>query len=270
MGPYRSEFARTIDVAGGPVYVVFFTLAGAGVALDVVRDSWQIALVPGRRTTSWRSLVGTWIGGSLADRARNHQNRYSWLSYVTQAGIGLGLAREIAAEFPTWGPPFASLHDRRHRRQSADRPPSLQGRSQPFRRGPAARAGRETFAARLAPSSLAWKVRRWRSDDSSPVTAGVQRSSLARTPDSRGQPDEIEIVQVEELTAVHELRPGRRARSPCVSGFSIRRQKPFASCRDRLPGFRDAQRHRAQLRSSCTGPTSSSSACRSSTRTWPW
>lgn len=107
LGPYRAEFSRTIDLTGPGIYVLFFTMAGAGVALDVVASSWQVALV----LVAVRLLgifIGSWIGGTVAGEPP-HQNRYSWLSYVTQAGIGLGLAREVASEFPEWGQDFATL-----------------------------------------------------------------------------------------------------------------------------------------------------------------
>ena len=31
------------------------------------------------------------------------------MSYITQAGVGLGLATEVSGEFPTWGPEFATI-----------------------------------------------------------------------------------------------------------------------------------------------------------------
>ncbi len=37
------------------------------------------------------------------------QNRISWMCYVTQAGVALGLAKEAAVEFPVWGPDFATI-----------------------------------------------------------------------------------------------------------------------------------------------------------------
>jgi len=34
-------------------------------------------------------------------------NTISWMSYITQAGVSLGLAKEVVVEFPEWGNPFA-------------------------------------------------------------------------------------------------------------------------------------------------------------------
>ena len=35
--------------------------------------------------------------------------RIGWMPFVTQAGVGLGLATKIALEFPDWGAEFASI-----------------------------------------------------------------------------------------------------------------------------------------------------------------
>jgi Trk K+ transport system NAD-binding subunit len=51
---------------------------------------------------------GSFSGGIYAGDPMKH-NRLSWLAYVTQAGIGLGLAKEVAVEFPEWGTTFATL-----------------------------------------------------------------------------------------------------------------------------------------------------------------
>ncbi|MFQ5717936.1 MAG: TrkA C-terminal domain-containing protein [Acidobacteriota bacterium] len=81
--------------------MVFFTLAGASLDIGVLAGTWQVALILfGVRLAS--IVVGSAVGGMLAgDPARF--NRVGWMSFVTQAGIGLGLAEEIAGEFPTWG-----------------------------------------------------------------------------------------------------------------------------------------------------------------------
>ncbi len=36
-------------------------------------------------------------------------NRVAWMGYITQAGIGLGLAKEVMVEFPIWGAEFSTL-----------------------------------------------------------------------------------------------------------------------------------------------------------------
>ena len=104
---YRTEFMKIIHDVGPPIYVLFFTLTGASLALDVLLDAWDVALILfGVR------LVGIFIGsfsGGIAARDPMKHNRYGWMTYVTMAGVGLGLAKEVAAEFPEFGIEFATI-----------------------------------------------------------------------------------------------------------------------------------------------------------------
>ncbi len=104
---YRASFRRVLDIASPPVYTLFFTLAGAALALDVLVSTWPIALALfGSRVVA--IAIGSFVGGTAAgDPAR--LNRISWMAFITQAGIGLGLAKEVAGQFPSWGGSFATL-----------------------------------------------------------------------------------------------------------------------------------------------------------------
>ncbi|MEM6702694.1 MAG: cation:proton antiporter [Acidobacteriota bacterium] len=205
MGPYRTEFARTIDLSGGPVYVVFFTLAGAGVALDVVRDSWQIALILAAARLLALAL-GTWVGGTLANEPA-HQNRYSWLSYVTQAGIGLGLAREIAAEFQGWGPAFASLMIAVIVVNQLLGPPLFKAA---LHRSGEARLRSGQRDLRGTPRAFIFGLEGQALALARQLAGHGWRPTIVtrKDPDSRGRPDEIEIVQVEDLTPEELQRIG--------------------------------------------------------------
>lgn len=106
-GRQREVFGRILHDVAPPVYVVFFTLTGASLALDVLAQTWTLAVVLFliRLATIF---IGSFGGGMLAGDPME-RNRLSWMAYVTQAGVGLGLAREVAVEFPTWGSAFATL-----------------------------------------------------------------------------------------------------------------------------------------------------------------
>jgi len=101
------EFEEVIHEFGPPVYVAFFTLTGASLALDILVDTWHIALALfGVRL--FALFVGSLTGGAIAgEPGRN--NRISWMAYVTQAGIGLGLAKGVVVVFPEWGAAFATM-----------------------------------------------------------------------------------------------------------------------------------------------------------------
>jgi len=104
---YRDEFSRNLREAGPPIYVAFFTLTGASLALDVLVSIWPIAL--GLFAVRLVAIfIGSFSGGVLAGDPMKH-NRLSWATYVTQAGIGLGLAKEVSVEFSEWGTAFATM-----------------------------------------------------------------------------------------------------------------------------------------------------------------
>ena len=104
--PYRAELRKLLEEIGPPIYIAFFTLTGASLALDVLVYAWPIAL-----TLFVARLAGLFIGsfgGGVAAGEPMKHNRISWLAYITQAGVGLGLAKEVAVEFPGWGDAFAA------------------------------------------------------------------------------------------------------------------------------------------------------------------
>ncbi len=103
----RYEFLKLIKEAGTPIYVAFFTLAGATLALDVIPQVWVAMLVFfAIRLVS--IMVGAYIGGTIAKDPPLF-NRIGWMPYVTQAGVGLGLALIVARTFPEWGNSFTTI-----------------------------------------------------------------------------------------------------------------------------------------------------------------
>jgi Trk K+ transport system NAD-binding subunit/Kef-type K+ transport system membrane component KefB len=98
---HKLEFGSLLHNNGSWIYVVFFTLTGASLSIDLFLKVWQIALVLfGVRIIGL--AIGGLIGGFVAKNPLRHI-KYAWLPYVTQAGIGIGLATEISEKFPTWG-----------------------------------------------------------------------------------------------------------------------------------------------------------------------
>lgn len=104
---HRGEFSKILSKVGPPVYVAFFTLTGASLELDILANAWMIALVL-FLVRLGTIFLGSFSGGAIAGVPMS-QNRISWMAYVTQAGLGLGLAKEVAVEFPGWGPSFATV-----------------------------------------------------------------------------------------------------------------------------------------------------------------
>lgn len=104
---YRAEFVRIIHETGPLIYVSFFTLTGASLELDILMQTWTIALTLFFvRVTG--IFIGSFTGGIIAGEPMS-RNKIWLFGFVTQAGVAIGLSKEVAAEFPDWGPAFATM-----------------------------------------------------------------------------------------------------------------------------------------------------------------
>jgi len=103
----RFEFSTILKETGPWIYAAFFTLTGLSLSLSVLAEVWEIALILFllRLITM---IIGSLSGGSIAGDAKSFRI-LGWMPYVTQAGVGLGLATVVAAEFPDWGEFFMTL-----------------------------------------------------------------------------------------------------------------------------------------------------------------
>jgi trehalose-6-phosphate synthase len=84
-----------------PVLVVFFVAVGASLRLDAVAAIGLSALVLSAVRLGFIRM-GVWAGVTLSGLSGSI-DRYAWTGLVSQAGITLGLASVVAAEFPGWG-----------------------------------------------------------------------------------------------------------------------------------------------------------------------
>lgn len=104
---YRAEFLSILERVSPYVYVAFFVLSGAAMNLGIIVNVIGITVI--LFSVRLGSLViGGYIGGRLAGDPPLF-NRIAWMPYVTQAGVGLGLATVVATTFPEWGEEFASI-----------------------------------------------------------------------------------------------------------------------------------------------------------------
>lgn len=104
---FRHEFDGLLHDVGPAVYVAFFTITGLALKLDVLWSTLPIALA----LFAVRVVgigVGSGIGSAIAGESARVR-RTSWMAFITQAGIALGLAREVAVQFPDLGDAFATL-----------------------------------------------------------------------------------------------------------------------------------------------------------------
>ncbi len=104
---FRKLFEELLHDIAPPVYVAFFTLTGVGLKLDILTATLPIALA----LFAIRFLginIGAYFGSRMAGEPEAF-TRFAGLALITQAGIALGLAREVAVEFPALGDAFATL-----------------------------------------------------------------------------------------------------------------------------------------------------------------
>jgi Kef-type K+ transport system membrane component KefB len=102
-----NKFLRIIDRSALPIYAVFFALSGASLNLGALESTWHWALV----LVALRFVfiyIGTYTGGRLADDPPVFQ-KASGLSFITQAGVSLGLAKLVAERFPGLGVQLSAL-----------------------------------------------------------------------------------------------------------------------------------------------------------------
>ncbi|MED5579330.1 MAG: cation:proton antiporter [Nitrospinota bacterium] len=104
---YKDEFSRMLNEVGPAVYLLFFTLIGASLKLSTLVSVWPIALALFVIRIA-AIFVGSFTGGMIAGDPIRY-SRVSWMAYITQAGIGMGLATKVSVEFPGWGQEFATL-----------------------------------------------------------------------------------------------------------------------------------------------------------------
>ncbi len=104
---YRDELRHLLHRVEMPIFVIFFTLIGGSLDIGVMLAILPItAVIYGSRLLAL--FIGGYAGGALAGDPAKF-SRLNWMAYITQAGVGLGLAREVAVEFPELGNDFTTL-----------------------------------------------------------------------------------------------------------------------------------------------------------------
>jgi Kef-type K+ transport system membrane component KefB len=97
---------HAMERSAAPVFVVFFALAGAEMALREVVQLWFliIPIVLVRAIAMW---AGTQLGARWAGARR--EGRYVWMGLISQAGVAIGLATVVAEVYPRRGAQIQTL-----------------------------------------------------------------------------------------------------------------------------------------------------------------
>lgn len=103
---HEHDLHHPLSVVSLPVFVVFFTRAGAGVNLDVTLQILPLALA-----LCFARGLAFWIAaraGAIAGRDPPPVKRVAWLAYLPQAGVTLGLVGVAAQQLPAYAEVIAN------------------------------------------------------------------------------------------------------------------------------------------------------------------
>ena len=97
---------HAMERSAAPVFVVFFALAGAEMALGDVGALWFliVPIVVVRAAAMW---AGTQLGARWAGARR--EGRYVWMGLISQAGVAIGLASVVVEVYPARGAQIQTL-----------------------------------------------------------------------------------------------------------------------------------------------------------------
>ena len=95
--PFGDRLILSIERSSLPIYIVFFSIAGASLNLGVLRSVWPLTvlLVSLRLLTTW---LGSRWGTALAGDGPVVR-RYVWTGFIGQAGVTLGMALIVGQTF---------------------------------------------------------------------------------------------------------------------------------------------------------------------------
>jgi len=104
---YGYIFMEGMERFALPIFVIFFSLAGASLNLDALRMTWPLAAFLFIIRTM--GIFGsTWFAGILNRDPPQHR-RIAWMAYITQAGVAIGLAQLAQRRFPELGDYLTTL-----------------------------------------------------------------------------------------------------------------------------------------------------------------
>lgn len=101
------RFMEDLERMALPIYVLFFSLAGATLNLNALYLVWPLAVA--MAVVRATGIFGaTWLSGIAVGDPPRHR-RIAWMSYLTQAGVSIGLAQLAQRQFPEIGPYLTTL-----------------------------------------------------------------------------------------------------------------------------------------------------------------
>ena len=94
-------FLKRMDDVSIPIYIGFFVITGASINIEVLKTGWVIGVIIVIVRT-FMIYISSLISGFFAgDKPIIYKN--TWLGFITQAGVSLGLLTEVGRRFPEYG-----------------------------------------------------------------------------------------------------------------------------------------------------------------------
>jgi Kef-type K+ transport system membrane component KefB len=104
---HGAVFLEKMDSVAFPIYIGFFAITGANINVDILKSAWFLGLVIVAARTIM-IVIGSYVSGRLSrDPPRIYKN--TWLGFITQAGVSLGLLAEVVRRFPEIGEPIQTI-----------------------------------------------------------------------------------------------------------------------------------------------------------------
>lgn len=100
------DIRHAMERSAAPIFVVFFALAGAELALQELASVWPL-VVPIVLVRVLAIRTGTKLGARWAHAT--HYGDKVWLGLVSQAGVAIGLATAVAQAYPSRGAQIRTL-----------------------------------------------------------------------------------------------------------------------------------------------------------------
>lgn len=104
---HRIEFSAQLENVAPTIYIIFFTLTGASLSIQTLVSVFGIAVA-----LFFIRIITMFFGGIFGVIAAKDPKKYtfiSWMPYITQAGVALGLATIVEHTFPVWGHAFETI-----------------------------------------------------------------------------------------------------------------------------------------------------------------
>ena len=96
--PFGEKLEEDLMRISLPIYVLFFSVAGASLDLAALAACWPLALILAGARAAGLAL-STWTAGRMTGLP-DTECKVAWMAHLTQAGVAIGLTQIIAREDP--------------------------------------------------------------------------------------------------------------------------------------------------------------------------